>query len=58
MADVPSTSVKPQDVRAAEELLRQAARLADDPFVALTQSCKRKPGEEKLPIAWHDDDER
>ncbi|MCY0876575.1 MAG: hypothetical protein OWT28_09950 [Firmicutes bacterium] len=57
MADPSSTSGNAQTVRAAEEMLRQTARLADDPFVALTQSCKRKPGEQKLPVAWQDDEE-
>lgn len=56
MAEGQSVPVKSVSAREAEDLLRQATRTAEDPFVALTQSYKRKV-RETLPIAW-DDEER
>jgi len=59
VADGHGAIIKPSTAREAEDLLRHATRMADDPFVALTQSYKRKTRDDlRVAIAWEDDEER
>lgn len=44
-------------VHEAEELLRKTMNLADDPFVALSQSYKRKTREDHLTRLYLEDEE-
>jgi len=58
LAQVQPTVAKSCSVREAEDLLRQAAGTAQDPFVALTQSFQRKGRKQALPLALEDEEER
>ncbi len=57
MADGFRSSQESQSVSEAEELLRKTAHMADDPFVALSQSFKRKTRDNKLALLYLEDEE-
>ncbi len=59
MSDGQKPSRQAASAREAEELLRKAAHSSGDPFLALSQSYRRKQGNQKLsPQLLEDDDER
>ncbi len=60
MSDGQKPSRQTASVREAEELLRRATHANNDPFLALSQSYRRKQGDQKLSpqLLEDDDDER
>jgi len=59
VSDGQKPSRQTASVREAEELLRKATHLNNDPFLTLSQSYRRKSGDQKFsPHLLEDDDER